>query len=135
MTINLKWDQKFELGHQRIDNEHRVFLSLIIDASTMGETTAPKDRALRLLAEVKKYAEFHFLSEENIMIDVDYPDYEHHKAEHARLLARLDDKIHLYTAGSKSLTDVANFMFEWFALHTTQIDKKLASYIQQSGQS
>jgi len=27
----LAWDNKYELGHQRIDAEHRIFLSLLSD--------------------------------------------------------------------------------------------------------
>ena len=29
MTINIEWDEKFEVGHERIDFEQRIFLGLI----------------------------------------------------------------------------------------------------------
>jgi hemerythrin len=85
---------------------------------------------LRLLTEVRKYAEFHFYSEENIMLDAEYPEYAKHKEEHEVLLANLDYHFHQYRLGASNLDEVVDFMFNWFALHTTGSDKKLAGYIE-----
>ncbi|MCU7924131.1 MAG: hypothetical protein KZQ88_15690 [Candidatus Thiodiazotropha sp. (ex Dulcina madagascariensis)] len=63
------WDKKFELGHERIDFEHSTI-------SAEAGNGSGKERILRLLAELRKYAEFHFLSEENEMLKVNYPDNE-----------------------------------------------------------
>ena len=65
MAITLAWDNKFEVGHERIDSEHRIFLSLIRDLSVEAESKAGKPRVERTLNEIYKYADFHFTSEEN----------------------------------------------------------------------
>lgn len=130
--INITWDDKFEVGHQRIDNEHRVFVDLIRTASCEGERHCPKEKGMRILLEVQKYAEFHFISEENIMLDVGYPDYREHRDEHQGLLRRLEEEAHRYYCDEIGLDGLANFMFEWFALHTTAADKKLTQYIAQA---
>lgn len=127
--INIIWDDKFEVGHQRIDNEHRVFVDLIRAASSEAESHCSKEKGMRILLEVQKYAEFHFISEENIMLDVGYPDYSAHHDEHQGLLRRLDEEAHRYYSDEIGLDGLANFMFEWFALHTTAADKKLTQYI------
>jgi len=127
--ITIKWDDKYSVGHERIDHEHQVFLDLIINASHADDEHLPKDRILRLLNEVRKYAEFHFYSEENIMIDNEYPGYEAHRQEHIMLLCNLDNNLHNYRLGTTTLSELVEFMFEWFALHTTYSDKKLAAYI------
>lgn len=127
--IDIKWDYKFEVGHPRIDNEHKVFVDLIHAVSRESERQCTKDKGLRLLLEVRKYAEFHFVSEENIMLDVAYPGYEEHRDEHAWLLRRLEDEFHRYYSDRVRLDALANFMFEWFALHTTVSDKKLSEWV------
>ena len=127
--IRIEWDDKYSVGHERIDHEHQVFLDLIINASRADEEQLPREKVLRLLNEIKKYAEFHFYSEENIMLDNGYPGYESHRQEHIMLLCNLDNKFHNYRFGLTSLTELVEFMFEWFALHTTYSDKKLAAYI------
>jgi hemerythrin len=65
------------------------------------------------------------------MLDHGYPDYEGHKHEHTMLLAQLDDKIHGYSIDSVDLSELVEYMFTWFALHTTNTDKKMALYIGQ----
>ncbi len=128
--IEILWDNKFSVGHDRIDHEHQVFVDLIRNVSIMEESGEKQQaRILRTLKEIQKYAEFHFLSEENIMLDVSYPDYDDHKREHERLLSKLKDHIFEYTHGNYSLEALVEFLFEWFALHTTDIDKRLAKYI------
>ena len=123
---NIVWDKKFELGHEKIDFEHRIFLDLIRSCSLLDED---RQRSSRLLREVEKYADFHFLSEENLMLDINYPDYEEHRAEHEYLLAQLKEKCFEYKHHDIELSELTGFLFEWFALHTTQVDAKLTRYI------
>jgi hemerythrin len=129
--IKVEWSKGFEVGHERIDFEHKIFLNLIRDASRLQLSGTTRERVLMHLNEVKQYAVFHFTSEENIMFDVDYPDIEAHKKEHHMLLALFDSRIHEYRSGSIDLDEVVAFLFEWFALHTTQVDTRLAKYIAQ----
>jgi hemerythrin len=134
MAIDIKWSPQFEVGHERIDHEHQIFLNLIKNVSLGAEENASLEWSRRLLREVKKYTEFHFVSEENIMFRVAYPEYDAHKQEHVTLLASLDSELHAFNAGKVDLQHIAGFLFEWFALHTTQSDKKLAKYIAERGE-
>lgn len=127
--INIQWDRKFELGNERIDAEHRIFLDLIKGLSTLAPPHDDPERVARLLRELQRYAEFHFVSEENLMLDVGYPDYEMHRNEHTMLLSTLGTEIRKWSQTPALLDHLVRFLFEWFALHTTQVDKKLARYI------
>jgi len=127
----LKWDKKYEIGHERIDSEHKIFLDLIIDFQHALDDKQPKEKLIRILNEVEKYAAFHFVSEENIMIDVAYPKYEHHAMLHRELLTRLKDHSNQFKLGLLEAPDVFEFLFQWFAIHTSNEDKKLVAYIKQ----
>ena len=127
--MDIQWDDKYLVGHPRIDHEHQVFVDLIRAVSMAADTRPSKDKASRLLMEVKKYAEFHFVSEENIMIDADFPELESHKREHTHLLAKLEDELHRFRHDEIELDHISNFMFEWFALHTTKMDLRLARFL------
>lgn len=129
--MDIVWDEKFELGHERIDFEHRVFVNLIQTIDQEGKAGCDRERLLRLLEELRKYADFHFTSEENIMYDAGYPEREGHAREHARLLAHLSDISHAFYCGHEQVESVVGFLFEWFALHTTQRDKLLTSWLQR----
>lgn len=36
----LMWDSRYELGHPRIDAEHRIFLGLIVDFGQLSDAGA-----------------------------------------------------------------------------------------------
>lgn len=126
--INLEWSNQFELGHERIDSEHRIFLDLIRNLSTEAGDGAPAPRFLRLLHETVKYGEFHFVSEENIMEDVGYPELDAHRSLHRMLLSQLRDRVHDISLGRETPNGLVSFLFDWFALHTTREDRKIRDY-------
>lgn len=125
----LKWDHRFELGNEKIDAEHRIFLGLIIEFQNAGQQGAPKGKLLRNFQEICKYAEFHFLSEENTMIDHGYPDTEQHAKLHRQLLSEAGNKLNQLHTDTASVEDTFQFLFQWFALHTSIEDKKLVAYL------
>ena len=135
VLMEIRWDNKFEVGIPRIDHEHQVFVDLIQNISEANQQAENRERISRLLTEIHKYADFQFFSEENLMLDVGFPEYRHHCQEHATLLALLNDKIYIYRNGEISLEQVVEFLFEWFALHTTQSDQKIARFIRAERQS
>lgn len=131
--MNIAWDSKYEVGIERIDFEHRIFVGLIKDLHNAVEEHQPRDRMARIIDEIRLYAAFHFLSEENIMLDANYPAYAEHAAEHARLLSLLDDRAHRFMRDKdESAERIVDFVFQWFALHTTQVDKQIANHINAS---
>lgn len=125
----LKWDHRYELGHERIDAEHKIFLGLIVDFNEAAKKHVPKDKLVRMLLEISKYAEFHFLSEENIMIEYRYPGYSQHAHLHQILLEQIKDHYTQFCSDAINADDVFEFLFEWFALHTSNEDKKLVGYL------
>jgi len=129
MTIH--WDSKFEIGHQRIDSEHQIFLGLIVDLDKAVEAGDSRERLLRMVHEIEAYARFHFVSEENIMIDIAYPELDSHRSKHRLLLASMKDKAYEFARRTTDAETIVTFTFEWFALHTTQVDKKIATFIAQ----
>lgn len=123
------WDQKYELGNEKIDAEHRIFLGLIVDFYDIAKQGAAKDKLIRIYREICKYAESHFLSEENLMFDSDYPELEQHAKLHSGLLALANDKLHQLLTDKATVDEIYQFLFEWFALHTSQEDKKLVAFL------
>ncbi|QSA96711.1 bacteriohemerythrin [Methylococcus sp. EFPC2] len=127
--MRFDWDQKYEIGNELIDKEHQVFVELIRNVAYSIEDDAESDYIVRLLTEVEKYAEFHFLSEENIMISCRYPERERHRQLHLQLSRRLRDHIEAYQRGESEAVAVLEFLMDWFAQHTVREDLRLAEHI------
>ena len=129
----MEWLKKFEVGHPKIDMEHRVFFDLIQSILAAHENKASRDKVRRLILETAKYAEFHFLSEENIMLDINYPDFEQHHLKHQLLMNELRRYIIKFEATQDVLEELIHFMVDWFSNHTTQEDQELTRYINRAG--
>ena len=127
--MQMAWDKKYEVGNERIDFEHHIFLDLVTSFSDKIAQGASKEQMLRLLKEIGKYADFHFTSEENMMIDSSYPDMDRHAELHALLIADLHDITGRFSSEHLAAKEVFDFLFQWFALHTSQEDKLLALHI------
>lgn len=130
----IRWEGKYDVGHQRIDFEHRIFLDLINSYRLKLEEGAGRDALFRILREIVKYAEFHFVSEENIMAECAYPELEHHAELHTKLLNEVEAKISELAASSMDGVEPIvfyTFLIDWFIHHTVETDKKLADYIHQ----
>jgi len=127
------WKSEYEVGHPRIDFEHRIFLDLINDVARRAAHQATRDGISRLLREVEKYAEFHFYSEENIMEDSGYAGVEAHRKEHRDLLNQLNNHIWLLQSEEIDLHQVLTFLHDWFINHTLHSDRLVADHIKQPG--
>jgi hemerythrin-like metal-binding protein len=85
----LHWKQDYETGVREIDLQHRFFMDLInrMHEELQGSTDA--DYRAALFEELSNYARFHFVSEENLMFKFGYPDLDHHRMMHRRLIDEL----------------------------------------------
>ncbi len=120
----IEWKSSYETGNAAVDLQHRYFVGLI--NRLYDELSVPGDKGHRerLLWEVVKYAELHFLSEENILLKEGLPGLEEHKRSHENLRMELGQKIQLsFAAGSDPLPILA-FLGEWFINHTVNEDIK-----------
>jgi hemerythrin len=89
--------------------EHRIFQGLIIDFHDARSQGSATDKMIRIFKEISKYAEFHFVSEENLMIDYHYPEQVQHVQMHRRLLADVGNKFHCFNSGQISSDAVFSF--------------------------
>lgn len=125
----IHWSTKFEIGHDRIDFEHRIFLDLIIAVNDKVNTSCDCRQINRLLNEIVEYARFHFVSEENIMEEIEYPELELHKLLHSELLSKITKLINVNSTKDLDYKELVDFLYEWFVSHTAFEDKKIALFI------
>jgi len=125
----VKWDNRYELGNERIDSEHRVLLGLIVDFEESTKQGAAKEELHRILDEFIKYAEYHFICEEKLMTDCQYPEQKHHARMHNILLEDFIDKFWKFKREVMAADELLRFLAEWFAHHVLTEDKKLVGHI------
>jgi len=122
MPDKIEWHKALNVGHDRIDFEHKIFFALIKNFSIAVSENKPRDFLARTLFEVERYAQFHFLSEENIALDNGESPREltAHQRIHQYLLNELQMKIQRLQEGKEEGQDIVNFLVDWFGLHSEQ---------------
>jgi len=135
MAIDIPWEKKFEVGNLNIDREHQILLDLIRHLSQALDRHEPEDWCMRLLREMQKFIDYHFFSEENLMLRNGYPDYVEHQKKHTEFLISLQERIDAYASDRIDLEAVVVFLFDWFVMHTSQVDKRLGRFLNAGPQS
>ncbi len=129
MNQELIWKKEYEIGNFEIDTEHKIFLKIIQKIDHAFTEKQPKDYILSLLRELYKYADFHFISEENLMKLAHYPDFKTHKEEHDKLLTGLSEKIGFFDVQYIDAKKLIEFLVDWFLNHTAKVDTKLGAFL------
>jgi hemerythrin len=122
-VYTLNWKEEYATGVEEIDLQHRYFMGLINRLSTELDGCVDESYRKKLLNELVKYASFHFVSEENLMIKFAYPDIERHRKLHLDLIDKLSWQVQ-----SKSYEVLFEFLVDWFIRHTTEEDKHIGEF-------
>ena len=124
--MELEWESDFETGNEYVDLQHRYFLDLINRIRKNFNETNDVAYKGKLIIELKKYADFHFTSEENIAISLNLPEVmsEHHQ-RHLELLEEFSHHAEDLNKGLKTIDGFLGFLSDWFIGHTIYEYKKL----------
>ena len=125
----MEWSNKYKLGHEVIDLEHRLFFYIMNSVEQAEAEGASRNRMRSLITEIVKYSEFHFLSEENIMIASGYPDFQVHREIHQELMRELKKHVVQFEAGKSKPYELVNFLYSWFSQHTLADDSVITNHI------
>ena len=129
--MELAWESDFETGNEYIDLQHRYFLDLIARIRKNFKETNDDYYKGKLIIEFKKYAEFHFSSEENIATSYNIPEsISRHHQRHVELLAEFDHHAADLDKGLKTIDEFLGFLTDWFIGHAIYEDQKLFKSIE-----
>lgn len=124
----IKWKSEYNTGIERIDLEHRIFLELVNSFKVALDKNRPNDELVRILTEIEKYAVFHFISEENCMYLINYPNLKEHQIQHFELL----EQFNLAKYEKHGFSKFYEFIKYWFINHTIFEDIKLNEFITEN---
>lgn len=127
------WDKSLELGHPLIDNQHKNLIYLIDEFKAAAGK--PQKQQLALLDKVMEFTQTHFLAEEQLMREVNYPPelinemIEQHREFKA--YARLRVLEFRLANETESVNSLHAFLIHWVILHEFGFDRTLVNWIKQ----
>jgi hemerythrin len=129
----VEWNDRYAVGIQQIDDQHRVLLRLINNLYRDCSREEPESKKCFDMAiyGLINYIKYHFSGEEHILEQIKYPDYAAHKRQHDEfirdILERVENSEQRRTGSPKNCV---RYIRDWMLTHITLIDKKYATYIQ-----
>ncbi len=133
-----EWKSEYDTGIAEIDNQHMVLVSLINELHILVNEKFDRALAEEIFEKLKKYAFFHFATEENLMAQYHYDahDNEAHLAQHRQF----ESEFKSVQADFENITleecnVVLSYLTNWLTNHICKVDKRLADHIHQQRQA
>ena len=123
--MELEWQSDYETGNEYVDLQHRYFLDLIKRVGINFSQTNDDTYKEKLIMELRKYADFHFTSEENIATSCNLPGVSSHHQRHLVLLEEFNHHAEDLNKGSQTADQFLGFLTDWLIGHTIYEDQKL----------
>lgn len=126
------WDASLETGHPLIDRQHRELIALV-DQLVVAESRS-RDDVIDALDHVVDFTLFHFVAEEDLMVEVDYPPaptramVEQHDEFKAYARLRV---IEFRRGETQSIVPLQSFLNDWLKIHEFGLDRQLAEWIRR----
>ncbi len=121
------WKPSFEIGIEKIDQEHKRLLT------HLNKGIANQNITNDIFDELKKYAEFHFSDEENLMDRIGYPGLVMHQKGHRMFESRVEQLEEAVNNGDgKAILLLVSFLRDWFLEHVLAEDMGFANYVRDN---
>jgi hemerythrin len=129
-----KWNEKYSVGIQSIDNQHKEIVKLLNDLLQAMKQGQANDVTSKIILELEKYARNHFQKEEFFFKRFNYPEAEEHIKEHRLFIQKVESLKSEFKAGKITLTfELLNFLKDWVDHHVLEADKKYMDCFQKNG--
>jgi hemerythrin len=128
------WRRLTTVSAECMENEHRELESFLVSLSRLASSGESFFKVKEVLDRVLDYARFHFIDEEALMKQHNYPELQLHTDDHARILFRIECLLQDYEAGRAVFSsDVSDVLRDWVEEHIQDYDLKLASFLNVKG--
>jgi hemerythrin len=129
----LKWTKDLSVGNEGIDAQHRNMFDLINRAASLQASGGPFGEIAELIREMLRYSDEHFKTEDDLMIDSDYPLFGTHRREHLKYMETLGG----FAAGLQEerqnlIEEVVDFLMVWWRQHIAEADLRYARWIRKA---
>jgi hemerythrin len=130
----IKWNDNFSVNIPSIDNQHKK----LVEAINVFYNNLSKKRSKEVISDtlfqLKKYTDYHFKSEEELMKRFGFKGLTAHKKEHDLFIEKINEMQEKLNTGKLLLTiELANFLKDWLSHHVLNTDKEYSAFLVSNG--
>ena len=132
----IKWDDKYCVGVEEFDEQHKRLISLINELYDAMRVGKGKEVLSGIFDELIEYTNTHFKAEEKRFAECNYPGEFGHVVEHEKLTMEVMKFRQDCAIGREALSiHVMNFLKTWLTEHIMERDQKYAPFLTAKGVS
>ena len=126
----LSWSDKYLIGEETIDREHKELFRLINEFHTRWSESRQRTDIARVLNQLVRYAQVHFQHEEAIMEAAKYPRQAEHRLIHVEMFEQIfalhkdfvENELHV-------IPNTMKFVRNWLVDHIIQQDYAFRDFL------
>lgn len=134
MAVKFEWNEKYELGIQEIDLQHKKLIGIsneLYDVATKDDVNL-KLTMSKILKNLTDYTVYHFTSEEDFMKKYGYEGVPMHKIAHDNFVSEVTQQIKKLDSGSKEAVLLFyDYIANWILTHIAKADKIWANFVKE----
>ena len=119
----MEWSEKFNIGIDVIDNQHRQILDYINALEKIRATGAAREQIKDVFDDLIDYTQSHFSFEENLLAQVNYQFLPSHRSIHELFVKRLNDYRQRFDNGESVEDDLHRLLSKWLINHIQHDDQ------------
>jgi hemerythrin len=130
--ILVEWNQKYSVGIELIDTQHKKLIDLtnaLYQGCLTGEEAARR-YFLQTIQGTVDYVKYHFAAEEKLMEHFKYPEIANHKSQHSSFVMKILEDVNSFQTGKKFVPNTfVRYLKDWILSHIAVMDQNYAEYI------
>lgn len=135
------WNTRCLVHIKKMDGQHKTLVKTVIRLQQALREQLDHHAVDQLFSDLINRTRIHFQTEEMLMQNYDYPQYENHKRMHDLLLQQIEDSQHTQQAFAQlhhhqawmGKQELADFLGDWLMSHILDEDNKLGIFLRQQG--
>lgn len=133
MTVYIEWQDNYNVGHEKIDGQHKIIINIINNVFSLVKDNGSKDDIWEALNDLKKYTVDHFNCEEEILTLIEYPEIKTHKLLHQKMRLRTEAFTikHFSVSSSDMAEETLALLKDWWLNHIRGVDMKYIPYLEK----
>ena len=126
----MPWTSALELGIDEIDQQHQRLVDLTNQLHDELSHDLPRREAIGdVLEGLVDYTHNHFIVEEVVFQQHDYPDTPAHKAQHDSFTGKAMDLLMRFEDGEEVTFEALDFLKEWLVHHICEVDRSYLPFL------
>ena len=128
----MPWTPDLALGVEEIDSQHQELVRLTNALHDEISSASPHRETIHgILEGLVDYTHNHFIVEEVLFQQHDYPETPAHQAQHNRFTEKAMDLLLRSEDGEEVSTEALDFLKDWLVHHICRVDRAYLSFFQE----